>query len=86
MRRVTYGVLLFAFLIAALFVADGLQSPQEPEPDLSYTAPPPLPSVPPVAVRIEEIDRVAALKLAANAQSFMAGYEGPASEVDQWAK
>ncbi len=81
MRRVTYGVLLFAFLIAALFVADGLQSPQEP--DLSYTAAPPLPSVPPVAERVEEIDRAAALKLAANAQSFTVGY---ASEVDEWAK
>ena len=66
MRRVTYGVLLFAFLIAALFVADGLQSPQEP--DLS--AAPPLPGA-------------AALKLAANAQSFTVGY---ASEADEWAK
>ena len=80
MRRATYGVLLFGFLIAALFVADGLLRDPEPEPDLSYTAPPPLPSVPPVAVRIEEIDRAAALKLAANAQSFMVGY---ASEADE---
>ncbi len=94
MRRATYGVLLLiGFLIAALFVADGLGAPApvaEPAPVVEIAVPALLatPSVPPVAVRIEEIDRAAALKLAANARSFMVGYEviGPAEEVDEWAK
>ena len=71
MRRATYGVL--GFLIAALIVAVGLRE-REPVPEM-YVAEPPLPSVPPTAVRIEELDRTAVLKLAAESGASLVGVE-----------
>ena len=84
MRRATYGVLLLGFLIAALIVAARLQEP-EPVPAM-FTAPAPVPSVAPTAVRIEELDRAAALRLAEEWRASKAGMEIIAEGADAWAR
>ena len=82
MKTATYAVLLLAMLAAALLVVGALRAP-EPVPAM-YVAPAPLPSVPPTATRIEQIDRAAALKLAAESGADKAGMAIIAEGADAW--
>ena len=84
MRTAVVGALLLAMLVAALIVADALREPL-PVPAM-YVAPAPLPSVASVATRIEEIDRAAALMLAADARAYKAGMTIIAEGADAWAE